>query len=282
MPLTIPPIACSRTPNRRLRPACPASKWSWPLALTSVRLDSDRSADPPNSSGSDAARTWIASWLTLRVAASVPVVEGREARVPAVGQPAGDPAPELRCLGRVRLGVGGERGLPAGDQLLALGDARAEQLARLVRDVERLVRVPAVRLLGEANLVRAERRAVRLLRPVLVRGAVADDGTDRDDRRPLVGLGGRDGRVDRLDVVAVVDALDVPAIRGEPLEDVLGERPGRRAVELDPVVVVERDELAQPEVAGERARLRADALLEVAVGADDVRVVVDELVARRG
>ena len=40
--------------------------------------------------------------------------------------------------------------------------------------------------------------------------------------------------------------------------------------------------LPQAEVPGERARLRRDALLEVAVGADDVRAVVDELVARRG
>jgi hypothetical protein len=39
----------------------------------------------------------------------------------------------------------------------------------------------------------------------------------------------------------------VPAVGREPADDVLGERPRRRAVELDPVVVVERDELAEPE-----------------------------------
>ena len=66
-------MPCSRTPNRRLRPGWSASKWSCPFALTSVRLDSDRSADPPNSSGTGPASAWIVSWLALRVATSVPV-----------------------------------------------------------------------------------------------------------------------------------------------------------------------------------------------------------------
>ena len=43
------------------------------------------------------------------------------------------------------------------------------------------------------------------------------------------------------------------------------------------VVVVDVDEPAQPEVAGERRRLVADALHEVAVAADHEGVVVDEV-----
>ena len=58
-----PPIACSRTPKRRLRPGSSALKFGSPL--TSVRFDSDRSAAPPNSSGSRGASAWIASWLAL-------------------------------------------------------------------------------------------------------------------------------------------------------------------------------------------------------------------------
>ncbi len=85
------PIACSRTPKRRLRPGLSASKWSWPLALTSVRLDSDRSAEPPNSSGSVAASAWMASWLALRVATSEPVSQTGS----VASQPAGR-RPEIR------------------------------------------------------------------------------------------------------------------------------------------------------------------------------------------
>ena len=51
------------------------------------------------------------------------------------------------------------------------------------------------------------------------------------------------------------------------------------ALDRDVVVVVEADQLAEPEVARERRRLARDALLEVAVGADEVGVVVDDLVA---
>ena len=93
------------------------------------------------------------------------------------------------------------------------------------------------------------------------------------------GSGRRDRLGDRLDVVAVLDALGVPAVGVEPPDDVL--RPGhrRRPVELDVVVVVEGDELAEPEMAGERRGLGRDALLEVAVGAERVRPVVDDVVA---
>ncbi len=120
---------------------------------------------------------------------------------------------------------------------------------------------------------------MRLLRVVLVRAAEADVGADGDERRAVVGLGGVDRGRDRGEVVAVLDALGVPAVGVEPADDVLAERPGRRAVELDVVVVVQDDELAEPQVAGQRARLGRDALLHVAVGRDHVRPVVDDLVA---
>ena len=45
---------------------------------------------------------------------------------------------------------------------------------------------------------------------------------------------------------------------------------------LDLVVVVEADELAEAKVAGERAGLGGDALLQAAVAADDVGEVVDD------
>ena len=51
------------------------------------------------------------------------------------------------------------------------------------------------------------------------------------------------------------------------------------AVDRDPVVVEDADQPAEPEVAGERRRLVADALHEAAVAGDDVGVVVDEVAA---
>ncbi len=53
----------------------------------------------------------------------------------------------------------------------------------------------------------------------------------------------------------------------------------QRPVDRDAVVVEEDDQLAQPEVAGDRDRLVADPLHQVAVGGDDVGVVVDDVVA---
>ena len=80
-------------------------------------------------------------------------------------------------------------------------------------------------------------------------------------------------------VVRVVDVLDVPALRREPLAAVLGrERELGRPVDRDVVVVVEVDELAEAELARDRGRLVRDALHQVAVGADRVDAVVDDLV----
>ena len=89
-----------------------------------------------------------------------------------------------------------------------------------------------------------------------------------------------DGRPDGVDVVAVVDALGVPLVGVESLEDVLAPGHARGAVELDVVVVPEVDELAEAQVPGQRRRLRRDALLEIAVGHDRVDAMIDDLVAR--
>ena len=88
-------------------------------------------------------------------------------------------------------------------------------------------------------------------------------------------IGGRD----RGHVGAVLDPLRVPAVGRVPPEHVLAERPCRRPVELDPVVVVQDDQPAQSQVAGDRARLGRHALLHVPVAGDHVGPVVDDVVA---
>jgi hypothetical protein len=72
----------------------------------------------------------------------------------------------------------------------------------------------------------------------------------------------------------------VPAEAVEPPRHVLGEGERRFPRERHLVVVVERDQLAEPEMPGERRRLRGDAFHQIAVRAQHVGVVIHHLVAR--
>ena len=67
----------------------------------------------------------------------------------------------------------------------------------------------------------------------------------------------------------------VPAARLEALELVDRIRQRQRAVDRDAVVVEQHDQLGEPQVAGERDRLLADAFHEVAVGGQHEGVVID-------
>ncbi len=90
-----------------------------------------------------------------------------------------------------------------------------------------------------------------------------------------------DRRVDRVEIrVPVGHAEHLPPVGRIPLQHVLAEGPRRRAVERHVVVVVEVEELAETEVAGERPGLGGDALHEVAVRDESERAVVHDLVAR--
>ena len=113
----------------------------------------------------------------------------------------------------------------------------------------------------------------------LVRRGPADVAAQQDHRRPVLdGHGPSQGRLEGVGVVGhLADVVGVPAVGVEALGHVVvvGELGG--PVDGDVVVVVDVDEPAQPEVAGERRRLVADPLHEVAVAADDEGVVVDEL-----
>ena len=72
----------------------------------------------------------------------------------------------------------------------------------------------------------------------------------------------------RVDVVGdLADALDMPSVRLEALAGIVAVGELGRAVDRDVVVVVDVDQAAEPQMAGERCGLVADALLEVAVAA---------------
>ena len=77
------------------------------------------------------------------------------------------------------------------------------------------------------------------------------------------------------------DLDHVPAIGREAAIDLLGEGEVGRAVDRDPVGVVEHLEAAQPQVPGERRRFAGDALHEIAVRGQHPGAVVEERCAAR-
>ena len=78
-----------------------------------------------------------------------------------------------------------------------------------------------------------------------------------------------------------VHALHVPAVRLVAGRGVLGERDRGVVLDRDVVLVVDQREVAEPLRAGQRRRLAADALLDVAVGRDAPDAVVEGALAGR-
>ncbi len=149
---------------------------------------------------------------------------------------------------------------------------RQDRLGHLERRVG-----PAQGRPGTLDLARPQRRAVHRGLAGLGGGTLADHGAAGDQRRSAgLGPGGRDGALDRVRIVPV-DAGGVPAIGLEPQDLVVGDGERGRAVDRDAVVVEQHDQPAQPEMAGQRGRLVADALHQAAVAGDDVGMVVDQL-----
>jgi hypothetical protein len=139
---------------------------------------------------------------------------------------------------------------------------------------------PAQVLAGGGDFLVAQRGAVASLGARLVGRALADHGLAADERGARgVGTGALDRRGDGSRIVAVHVGHDLPAVGLEAPRRVVAEPALDVAVDRDAVVVVEGDELAQPEDAGERADLVRDAFHEAAVAEEDVGVVVDDAVA---
>src|SRR2546422_3916656 len=123
---------------------------------------------------------------------------------------------------------------------------------RFVRHVERLEAGPAEAWLGELHLFLAEWGAVCLGRVLLVRAAVRDVRAHDDQRRPVRDAPGRgERRIECAEVVAVRHALHVPAVALEPLGRVVRKREIGLAIYGDAVVVVDPDQTAELQMAGE-------------------------------
>ena len=99
-----------------------------------------------------------------------------------------------------------------------------------------------------------------------------------DGRSSIIARGGQRA-VDGRHILAV-DTLHLPAARLEASADVFEERQVRRARERHPVGVVEHNQPAEPQRAGQRCRFARKTFHHVAVAGEHVGVVVHHLVRR--
>src|ERR1700754_1991878 len=146
----------------------------------------------------------------------------------------------------------------------------------VVLDLEVLVRVEPEDLLDLGHLLVAEGGAVGFAGVHLGGGGVADDRAQFDEGGPVGhGAGVVEGVEDAGDVFAAVDDLYVPAVGLVALGGVFGQGDGGVVFDGDLVLVVDDGEVAQLLGAGEGGGFGGDAFFDVAVGGDDVEVVVE-------
>ena len=93
------------------------------------------------------------------------------------------------------------------------------------------------------------------------------------------GAGLLDGPGDGVQVLPVQRPGHLPAVGRETARHILQKGDVGIALDGDAVVVVEDDELAQLQRAGQRGRFRRHPLLQIAVRGQDIGMVVDEFVA---
>ena len=110
---------------------------------------------------------------------------------------------------------------------------------------------------------------------------VADVRTQHQQAGPVGhGLGVAQRPLEGVEVVGDLAQFDhVPAVRPEAFRDVVAVGQRGVAVDRDVVVVVDRDQLAEPEMAGQRGGLVRHALHHASVTGDHVGVVVDRVAA---
>ncbi len=198
---------------------------------------------------------------------------------PALGKAPGHAPLEFIGQGRMRHPVGIEAVLPLG---LVLGTAR--RLVPLpvdgVGNLERWMR-PVQGLARRRHLVLAQGRAMHRRGALLVGRPEADDGLDANQGRTAIGQHRvAQGRLDVVRIVPVHAADHAPAVALEAGRDVLGEPSAHLAVDGDAVVIIEADQLAQPQGAGQGGRFVGDALHQAAVAHHHPSAVIHHIEAK--
>ena len=123
---------------------------------------------------------------------------------------------------------------------------------------------------------------VRLVRSLHFGNTFANQGM-RDDklRPPIIALLCNLKRIEKLLHVLSVDFLHVEAICLETFAGVFALGFLRRRVERDGVAIVNEDQVIEPEMAGERARLRGNAFLETTVSRQTNDMLIENPVLGR-
>ena len=165
---------------------------------------------------------------------------------------------------------GGEIGVPLGGVGLLVGDELVAELADLGGHGEGLPGIEAQGGLGGLQFVFSQGSAVAFGGAGQVGGAVADGGgADDDGGLVLARLRQGDGRVDLAGALSV-DLQDIPAVGGETRAHILAHGQGGISLDGDLVVVVEKNQVVQLQVAGQGAGLVAGALHDASVAGNHI------------
>ena len=113
----------------------------------------------------------------------------------------------------------------------------------------------------------------------LLVGRSKTNGSANFDEGGLIGRLLRliDGRAEVVEAVGhVVHRQYLPAVRLVPHFHVLGKRKVCISIDGDVIIIIQDDEVAQPQVTGKTAYLSGDALLETSIATDDEGLAVDD------
>src|SRR6266540_4462579 len=152
-----------------------------PSPLSAVWVEGSRSAEPPVNAGTRGAMAFI----TLPEAARVAIVVGgkhRHVRIPVARQLSAQRSSQLLRELRESFRVSAHSIIARRFVVCTARHRFAEMRQRLFGHQKRRLGGPAEVLLGQAHLVRAQRRSMRLERVVLVRRAEADVCTYKNQR----------------------------------------------------------------------------------------------------
>ena len=176
------------------------------------------------------------------------------------------------------LAIGIKALLPLGFHLRTRGSS-IPGFSHLIGDHEGIM-VPAQRLASERYFVLAQCGTMAALGALFIWATFADHGFTTHQRGSFcLGLCGQQCRLDGSRIVAVDGRYHVPTVRLETLWRIVGKPALDFAVDGYAVVVIDRNQFAQPERAGERAGLVGYALHQTAIAQKDPGMVVDDGVA---
>ena len=140
--------------------------------------------------------------------------------------------------------------------------------------------VPVQGLAGQGDFIVAQWSTVAVFFALLVRRTETDGGLAADQRWLVAFACGFDRGLDFFRVVTVNVTDHLPVVGFETLWRVVGKPAFNFAIDGDAVVIVEGDQFAQAQGAGQRANFVGNAFHHAAITQEHVGVVIDNVMAR--